>query len=310
MTADGARELSSAHADILASMQVDAVTVEVFAALHAVGVQPVLLKGATISRWLYDRSERRSHGDTDLLIRPNDLARSEALLTTLGFEPERDRSWVEGWPEPPARPWVRSGDHALLDVHRNLAGVEVGDDALWVALADELEPMELAGVEVTVLSPAARACHLALHVAQHEAKVDQPVADLERALERLDRATWVRAADLAKQLGAVSAFTLGLASVPAGEQLAHELDLPTRQQAARSRHANSLQGSLQALAETHGAGAKASMVLRKVVPSRRFMRSWSPVARRGPLGLALAYAWRPLWLLARAVGGARGRSSR
>jgi hypothetical protein len=38
-------------------------------------------------------------------------------------------------------------------------------------------------------------------------------------------------------------------------------------------------------------------VLGKTFPPPAFMRAWSPLARRGALGLALAYAWRPVWLV-------------
>jgi hypothetical protein len=35
------------------------------------------------------------------------------------------------------------------------------------------------------------------------------------------------------------------------------------------------------------------------VPTPAFMRHWFPQARRGPLGMVLAYLWRPLWLVLR-----------
>jgi hypothetical protein len=39
------------------------------------------------------------------------------------------------------------------------------------------------------------------------------------------------------------------------------------------------------------------MLRYKLAPPATFMRTWSPLARRGRLGLALAYLWRPLWVL-------------
>jgi hypothetical protein len=48
------------------------------------------------------------------------------------------------------------------------------------------------------------------------------------------------------------------------------------------------------------------------VPDAEFMRSWSPLASRGTVGLAVAYMWRPLWLARHAPRGfiawARARS--
>ena len=309
MTSDGARELWSVHANTLATMRVDAVTVEVVTALHGIGIDPILLKGRTIARWLYDNADPRAYGDTDLLIRAGELARAESLLATLGFEPDRDPNWIRDWPAP-GRPWLRQTDEAMVDVHRSLAGVEVDDDALWTALSDELESMNLAGVDVTVLSPAARVCHIALHVAQHEARTTQPLIDLQRALDRVDRATWVRAAGVAERLGAIPAFALGLAALPEGEQLGRELGLPSPGQAALTADANRLDRSLEALAHAPGTRARASMVINKLFPSRRFMQGFSPLASRGRLGLTITYMWRPLWLFGRALNGIRGWHSR
>jgi hypothetical protein len=42
--------------------------------------------------------------------------------------------------------------------------------------------------------------------------------------------------------------------------------------------------------------ARMRVVAREVVPAPAFMRLWSAAASRGPVGLALAYARRPIWL--------------
>jgi hypothetical protein len=41
------------------------------------------------------------------------------------------------------------------------------------------------------------------------------------------------------------------------------------------------------------------MTWHKLVPPATFMRKWSRLARRGRIGLLLAYLWRPLWLVGR-----------
>jgi len=50
------------------------------------------------------------------------------------------------------------------------------------------------------------------------------------------------------------------------------------------------------LARTPGWRGKVALTLRKTFPSPAFMRAWSPLARRGRMGLGLAYVWRPIWL--------------
>jgi hypothetical protein len=44
---------------------------------------------------------------------------------------------------------------------------------------------------------------------------------------------------------------------------------------------------------------RARLVGHKLAPPATFMHKWSPLARRGPLGLAAAYVWRPFWILSR-----------
>jgi hypothetical protein len=65
----------------------------------------------------------------------------------------------------------------------------------------------------------------------------------------------------------------------------------------RASSASSAAIGFARLASTPGISAKVSTTLRKLFPTPSFMRHWSRLARRGAGGLALAYAWRPLWLL-------------
>jgi glycosyltransferase involved in cell wall biosynthesis len=49
--------------------------------------------------------------------------------------------------------------------------------------------------------------------------------------------------------------------------------------------------------QTRGLRAKAALLAREVAPTPAFMRWWTPLARRGKLGLALSYPWRVVWFL-------------
>jgi hypothetical protein len=51
------------------------------------------------------------------------------------------------------------------------------------------------------------------------------------------------------------------------------------------------------LLHEQGAVARGRFIARKLFPTPRFMRTWSRLASRGGVGLALAYLWRPLWVL-------------
>jgi hypothetical protein len=159
------------------------------------------------------------------------------------------------------------------------------------------------GLEVEVLGPAARAMHVALHAAQHGVGRSQGVEDLARALDGLPLALWRSAAELAERLDATAAFAAGLRMLPPGEELRDRLGLPegtTVEVALRARTAPDLSLGLHRLAATPGLPHKIAFVVRKLVPPPGWMRAWLPLARRGRLGLAAAYAWRPFWLLWRA----------
>ena len=59
------------------------------------------------------------------------------------------------------------------------------------------------------------------------------------------------------------------------------------------------------LARERGAWSKIVFVLRKLVPSPEFMRLRYPLAGKGPVGLLVAYLYRPFWLVRWALPGLR-----
>jgi hypothetical protein len=285
--------ISWAHLAALGRLRVDAVAVEVAGELERAGMPSILLKGRSIADWLYDKSEPRTYGDADLLVRSGDRPRAEAALERLGFAPERDASWIEGWSNP-AQPWLRAGDGSVVDLHVSLPGAGVPPDTLWGVLAGETEPMRLAGAELRVLTPPARAVHLALHVTQHEGERGQALRDLQ----------------LANQLDAIPAFGLGLRMVSKGDAVADRLGLLRFEQTRSALEMSRLRQSLRAVKDAPTVGARVNMLIRKLVPSPCFMRQWSSLAQRGFGGLALAYLWRPFWLLGRIASAIAGGLSR
>jgi hypothetical protein len=162
---------------------------------------------------------------------------------------------------------------------------------------------ELGGASVEVPRADARLLLLALHAAQHGAREPQPLRDLARALDIGTRAEWRDAASLATPLGAEAAFAAGLGLLEPGQTLREEFRLsasPTVESALRATTAPALTLGLDWLVRLPGVRARLGFVVRKAFPPAGFMRTWSPLARRGRLALAAAYLWRPLWLLGRA----------
>lgn len=69
----------------------------VVSALDAAGVATVMLKGTAIAYSLYDDPALRRRGDTDILIRESDLARTRAVLNSTGFHRQTRYLYQESW---------------------------------------------------------------------------------------------------------------------------------------------------------------------------------------------------------------------
>jgi putative nucleotidyltransferase-like protein len=292
----------------------DAATAEVIAALDAKGIRSILIKGPTISRWLYEDHDLRGYGDIDLLVSPADQAGTALILSELGFTlwhggltpdeiselgAERGIAWH-------ALKWVRSSPPISVDLHRTIPGVGVDPSDLWDALARDSQRLTVSGRAVEVPGEPAQALIVALQAAKDGVASQKAVADLGRALALVRAPVWRDAARLAERLQALPAFTAGLLLLPDGEARAERLGLGVEMEvetALRIRSAPRIAYAFQRMAEMKGLAPKAAFVVRELVPTRLFMLYRFPVARRGPVGLFLAHLQRLLWLLRQAGTG-------
>jgi hypothetical protein len=139
---------------------------------------------------------------------------------------------------------------------------------------------------------------VALHAAQHQD--GKAVFDLEKAVAQLDDEVWAQAADVARELSALPAFSAGLRLVHGGPEVARRLgvsDVRSVHTELRAQGVPLAEGLAQ-MYGTPGLRAKLRLLVNELFPKPAFMRWWSPLARRGgALGLALAYLWRPVWLV-------------
>jgi Uncharacterised nucleotidyltransferase len=287
---------------------VDRVTAEVMRSLGAAGIRSVLLKGPALTGWLYAGDEARLYGDTDLLLRGGDWERAQELLAGLGFEDDLGPLAHPRMESEEGYPWWRPRDEAAVDLHLTLFGIGAAPGAVWAAFSRDAVVARVGGAEVLMPSHPARLLHVALHAVQHGAEASpKAMVDLERGLELAPAATWERAHELALELDAAPAFAAGLGLTAAGRRLATALGVEAGgSQAARLRIAKvPLAEGFAELAAAPGARGKLALLRRELFPTPAFMRWWTPLARRGRLGLALAYPWRWAWLAARAVPGYR-----
>jgi hypothetical protein len=286
------------------NLALDVATAEVTAAFRAEGILTILLKGAALRDWPSPDPARTSV-DIDLLVPPDRFDDAEGVLERLGFESRA----LDGLPYDrpvPAHTWSGGTYGANIDLHRSLIGVGASPEVTWTILAAETNVLDLGTAKVDALAPAARAMHVALHAAQHGKEQTPPLRDLQRAVEALPLELWAEAAEIATRLDALPAFAAGLRLVPAGAAIASALKLPRAQTtdvALMAATPPDMARGFAWLDNLPGLREKGHFIARKLVPPPDWLRAWSPLARRGRLGLAAAYAWRLLWLLVHAGPG-------
>jgi Uncharacterised nucleotidyltransferase len=290
------------------NLRVDAATAEVTRALDAAAIPSIVLKGPTIARWLYGRSDPRGYSDSDLLVAPEQVAAAEAVLTDLGYARRYDIEGLPDWWLEHAHEWWRERDGVWVDLHDALPGVGLDNGAAWSLLAERTEAFEIAGQPARALAADARALHIALHVAHHGEGWGKALRDLDRAVAAVDDDTWRAAGGLAEQLEATDAFGTGLRLSPAGAELADRLRLPANRSvdaALRAGRPAPMALGFEQLAAAGGMRVRAKMVARKLVPPPGFMRHWYPPAQHSRRQLAFAYIYRPFWMLRNALPGWR-----
>ncbi len=283
------------------NLRIDHMTAVVFRAFGDEGVDAVLLKGPSTRRWLYGDDPRRYY-DCDLLVAPATVDAAERVLRDLGFAPALEERKMPEWWREHAVEWLHP-ELGAVDLHKTLKGVGVDGERLWEVLAAETETMMVGGFPATILSVPARALQLVLNSAGDG--VDK--GDLARAIRTVDRAAWERTAELASRLDATAGLATGLRVGALGQLVADELGLPQADsvEAALRGSARPPALTIDRLARASGTRQRIAIVARKLVPPPTFMRHWSTTARRGRVGLLLAYVQRLSWVAKTAPSAVR-----
>jgi hypothetical protein len=299
----------------------DAAAAECIATLRAGGIRAILLKGPVTAQWLYSDDAPRRYSDVDLLVAPDEFPRALQRLEEIGYRNYVEvRDTVEGAHAVPLmleRPSVAGGTRLpaglSVDLHWRFDGIGASDEVFWTLIAQDAERMPVSGREVEVPSEPARALLLALHVGTSHGTFQQPLIDLDRALEWLPDETWRAARRLAMRLDALPRFTAGLAVRPLGRELIERLGLQGTLDVRSALYAGgappAVADGLARLRETDGIGPRVRLLARALVPTRASLRFTHPrLARLGTVGLALAYLYRPVWLLAKLPAALRAYS--
>ncbi|GGM60475.1 hypothetical protein GCM10011608_51890 [Micromonospora sonchi] len=294
----------TALADAVRCLALDSAAAATCALLRAHGIDAVLLKGAGLARLL---GVERRYIDVDLLVAPAAFEAAQQALATAGYRP------VVAGARPDEqlfheRQWFVPGSVSLVvDLHRGFGGVD-DPEGFWQAMRSGAGELPLADGWVLVPDRICAALLTVLHAAR-PGKADHAVTDLSRALDMFTIDDWRAAAAVARRCAAEEAFALGLRTTERGRLLAADLGglpvvyTPSRWLAAHRSCATAK--SLARLTEQPTARARLRHFRLRLLPSPASMRFFSPLARRGRLGLLLAYAGRLGWHAARLPRGVR-----
>jgi hypothetical protein len=145
------------------------------AEFHRRGVSVISLKGPWLAQRLYGNTALRLYSDLDLLVRRADFARSEELLSGLGFS-------AAGRRDDYARTWTRGS--IILELHddvENPLAFDFGIEAVW----GRAQLAEFNGVPARLLAPSDELRFLCLHGARHRFERLSHVLDLVLAFRQL-----------------------------------------------------------------------------------------------------------------------------
>lgn len=277
----------------IATLALDRATVEAVRALQAADVPSILLKGRSFATWLYGPDEVRPYTDVDLLVPVARWDDARRVLDGLGYAP----SFAPRHDPPHASSHGRD-DGMHIDLHRTLQGLSAPPADVWDALSGHTATSRLGDVDVTVLDEVGRCLAVAVHAGRTDATGVRARDDLRRAVAVADAATWARARELAADVGGTTAFATGLASEPSAAGLATSIGVaPVAPATPRTRGANTLD---RAVAADTLAGTLRAL-LPWLVPNPGLLRQTRPLARRGTLGLVVAYLTWPIYLLVQLV---------
>ena len=288
-------------------LRIDAATAEIIGAFEDAGVASVLLKGPALAGWYAD-DPAHAYMDCDLWVRPGDAEAAKTALAGLGFGLVAYDGDLPAWWDTHAHAYSRDADGVVVDLHSTLQGLGVDVGTAWEILSSPRDTVPVAGRPVPALALPARVLYVTLHAAHHGQWTLKAVSHVERALSAVTESTWREAARLAQEVGSTEEFAAGLRLVPEGVALADRLGLP-----APSSVKVVLQASgpppvalgFEQLASADGLWARVDILARKIVPPPAFMRRWWPVAAENRRMLAVAYLYRPVWLVRRAPRGLR-----
>jgi hypothetical protein len=152
------------------NMRIYAELRKILEALKGKGIDVIVLKGAFLAETVYGDIGLRSMGDIDLLVKKEDLSRTDKIMTHLGYvasTSHRSREWyAENHHHLP--PYYQSENGVKVEIHWHIVKPskpyhEKMIERFW----KRARAIKLANTQALVLSPEDLLLHLCLHSLSH-----------------------------------------------------------------------------------------------------------------------------------------------
>ncbi len=202
------------------SLLLAAATHRLDAGLKAAGVRVLHIKGVAFSRQVHGTAQSRDPGDIDILISPDDVARTDRVVTALGWR----REGPLNLDDPTCRRFIlRSTNAALyrhpdplvpeLDIHWRWQRVNGLLPADFPTLFAQAEPVEVEGASILAPPILDHCLFVAIHGLRGGYFRLKWMADTLAALHRLRApADWQRMVERADALGAHKGLSQAVAA--------------------------------------------------------------------------------------------------
>src|SRR5690348_4725676 len=102
-------------AGVAARLALDGASAQVLELFAGMGVPAALLKGPSLLGWLYETNVA-PYTDVDVLIRPQDEAKADRALESLGFTRSIDDTTAPVWLREHGSEWLRAEDGVPVDM--------------------------------------------------------------------------------------------------------------------------------------------------------------------------------------------------
>jgi hypothetical protein len=138
----------------------------VLSALHAAGVETLVLKGHALGQMIFRQPVLRPYSDFDILVLPDKLEQAAIVLKEMGFFPDSDPAFTPDYHlnHHHIVPYLHT-EWLPVEVHWRLVSgpAQVDMDAVWAGA----QPMVVGNVGTLALLPEHLLIYLALHAAMH-----------------------------------------------------------------------------------------------------------------------------------------------